>query len=141
VAYVGGLLAVAACVAVVIGVRSRQQSPVAAPAAPTLAVAAAPTVTAPVAPAIAARPTLQPALGPRFLTLREASGESTDLAATDRAAFGDWMNSVQLASLPGSSVEELRFDDRATLQPESRTLHARHPIQGKVEWTAFTFQK
>ena len=141
VAYIGGLLAVAACVAVVLGVRSRQQHSNLSPTAPTLAVAVQPKAIVPVAVAVAPRPALQPVFGPRLLTLRETNAESTEVVATDRDAFGDWMNDVQLASLPRTSADDLQFDARATLQPDSRSLHAGRPILGKVESTAFTFQK
>jgi anti-sigma factor RsiW len=139
VAYVGGLLAVAACVAVLLSVRSSQRANL-APAAPVLTATVQPTVSAPVASTVS-RPALQPVLGPRLLTVREPGADSAELAAVDPAAFGEWMNSVQLSSLSGASGDELQFDTRATVPTESRSLHARRPYQGKVEWTAFTFQK
>jgi hypothetical protein len=109
---------------------------VAAPVAPATAPAAL------VAAVPAARPALQPAIGPRLIPVRSPSAELTEVAsATDQAAFADWMNSVQFSSLPDASADDLRFDARATLQPDARPYRSNRPHQGKVEWTAFTFQK
>jgi hypothetical protein len=137
VAYVGSLAAVAACVAVVFISRSHPSVPATVPApmaqrvvAPTPAVASVP----------APRPALQPAFGPKVLTLRAQNAELAE-AAFDHAALAEWMNNVQLSTMPGVSADELRFDAQATLQPDARTYRAGRPIQGKVEWTAFTFQK
>ena len=140
--YVAGLVAVAACVALVFTARSRQAGSIAA-ATPTvreqLAVAAH---AAPVAPVIAARPALQPAFGPHVLTLREPGVDLADAAnSSGQAEFGDWMNSIQFSSMPGASADDLRFDAHSSLQPDARTYRAGRTHQGKVEWTAFTFQK
>jgi hypothetical protein len=133
-----GLVAIAASVALIVGLRSRltDRPMVAAPVAPATAPAAL------VAAVPAARPALQPAIGPRLIPVRSPSAELTEVAsATDQAAFADWMNSVQFSSLPDASADDLRFDARATLQPDARPYRSNRPHQGKVEWTAFTFQK
>jgi hypothetical protein len=140
VAYVTGLVAVAAGVAVVFTLRSRPTEPetISAPIAQQVVKAPAPAV----AVATPSRPPLQPAFGPKFLTLRAQNAELAESAA-DQVALTEWMNSIQLSSIPGASVEDLRFDAHATLQPDIRTYRAGRTIQGKVEATAaaFTFQK
>jgi len=139
VAYVTGLMAVAACVALVLGVRSRMT--VSTPAAHEQVAAQLQAPAAAVAQVTAPRPALQPVFGPRLLPLREQNAELAETASADQAAFGEWMNSIQLSSMPGASAADLRFDAHATLQPDVRTYRTGRPIQGKVEWTAFTFQK
>ncbi len=136
-AYVASFAAIAACVAAVFISRSRPVGPasVSAPVA-MQSVAPAPALAA----APVARPPLQPAFGPKVLTLRAQNAELAD-ATTDQAAMAEWMNNIQLSSIPGASADELRFDAHATLQPDTRTYRSNRPIQGKVEWTAFTFQK
>ena len=138
VAYVTSLAAVAACVAVVFTMRSRQALPAAVSSPMAQQVVKAPATA--VAVATPSRPALQPAFGPKFLTLRAQNAELAESTA-DQAALTEWMNSIQLSSMPGASADDLRFDARATLQPEARTYRAAGPIKGKVEWTAFTFQK
>jgi hypothetical protein len=136
--YVGSLVAVAACVAVVFVSRSQRAEPV-APAAPVAQLSVTPAPALVVAtPAV--RPALHPAIGPKVLTLRAQNAELAD-ATSDQAALAEWMNNLQFSSIPGASAEDLRFDAHATLQPDTRTYRAARPIQGKVEWTAFTFQK
>ena len=136
VAYVTSLAAVAACVAVVFTLRSKPTEPVAAMAPATQQLNVAPAVAA--TPAV--RPALQPVFGPKALSLRAQTTELAESAA-DQAAFAEWINNIQLSSMPGAAADDLRFDAHATLQPDSRTYRASRPIQGKVEWTAFTFQK
>lgn len=141
IAYATGMVAVAACAAVVFTLRSKQPAGiVSAPALDRVAVAPAKVSPTPaVAQTTIARPALQPVFGPRLLTAHEANADISD-AAVERAALAEWMNSIQLSSLP-STPDDLRFDATATLQPDTRTLRTGRPMQGKVEWTAFTFQK
>ena len=139
--YVAGFIAVAAAVAIVFTARSRQTESIAT-TTPTVRERVAVAAPAAVAPATVARPALQPAFGPRVLTLREPGVDLADATnAAEAAAFGDWMNSIQFSSMPGASADDLRFDARSSLQPDARTYRTGRPIQGKVEWTAFTFQK
>ncbi len=136
IAYVGSLVAVAACVAVVFTLRTKQAAPVAAVAPVIQQLSVAPAVAA--TPAV--RPALHPVFGPKVLSLRAQNAELAE-SAGDSAAFAEWMNNIQLSSMPGASADDLRFDAHGTLQPDVRTYRAGRPIQGKVEWTAFTFQK
>lgn len=138
-AYVGGLVAAAACVALVLNLRSRHAEPLAV-SVPNVHEQLA--VALPVARVTAPHPALQPVFGPHVLTLREQNADLADAASSsEQAAFGDWMNSIQFSSMPGASADDLRFDARSSRQPDARTYRAGRPIQGKVEWTAFTFQK
>jgi anti-sigma factor RsiW len=140
IAYATSLLAVAAGIAVVFAVRSRL--PEKAAAAPETRIAAMPVKSSPatVTTTIAARPALQPVFGPGLATMREQTTNLAD-AALEQAALAEWMNNIQLSSLTSASSDDLRFDTTATVQPEVRTYRTGRPIQGKVEWTAFTFQK
>ena len=138
-AYVGALGAVAACLAVVLVVRSRPE-PVAASAVAQVQVSA-PQATQ-VAAVMAQRPALQPVLGPRSLKLREQNTELVESApAAYQVAFGDWMNDVRLPSMDNGSIDDLRFDGRSTVPAGSRANRAVRPFQGKVEMAAVRFQK
>jgi hypothetical protein len=132
-AYGATVTALAACVAVVVVLRTRPQSL----ALPTASVAQVP----PAALAVA-RPALQPVLGPRSLKLREQNAELVEATpAAYQVAFGDWMNDVRLSSMAGVSIDELRFDGRSPAQSELRANRAVRPFQGKVEMAAVRFQK
>ena len=139
VTYATGLGAMAACLALVFVVRSRLEQPAVMsgsaphPAQPALVMAPA---------SHAARPVLQPAFGPRSLKLREQNAELADAAtASDQGSFGGWMNNVQLSSMEGVTIDDLRFDGRSNLPAESRPNRAVRPFQGKVEMAAVRFQK
>ena len=137
---VTGLVAAAACVAVVFTLRSKQPERVISGLTGHDQTAMAPVKSVPVAAAVASRPALQPVFGPRLLTVREQNSELAEGAA-EPPAFARWMNGIQFSSMPGASADDLRFDAHANLKPDVRTYRSGRPIQGKVEWTAFTFQK
>ncbi|MEO6873681.1 MAG: hypothetical protein ABI222_02545 [Opitutaceae bacterium] len=140
--YMSGFVAVAACAAVLIGLRSHSNEPVTiSPSAPQVQIAAVAMQSPAVVPTLAPRQSLQPAFGPHVLTLLDQASEPAEVATADQTAFGEWMNSVRLSSLPGANVNDFRFDAQATLPPDGRSYHSDRPIQGKVELTAFTFQK
>ena len=140
-AYGATVAALAACVAVVVVLRSRPQ-PLALPTAPVAQVQSSATPAALVAATPAARPALQPVLGPRSLKLREQNAELLEATpAAYQVAFGDWMNDVRLSSMEGVSIDELRFDGRSPAQSELRANRAVRPFQGKVEMAAVRFQK
>jgi len=127
-------------VTLVLGVRSRLTGSAPAAQGP-MAMQVSPAAM-PVARNVASRPALQPAIGPHLVNLRAQNAELADASATaDQVALADWMNSIQMSSLPGTPADELSFDARATLQPDNRTYRTARPFKGKVEWTAFTFQK
>jgi hypothetical protein len=106
----------------------------------TMTVVSAQAAPSAVAQATSTRTALQPVFGPRLLTVRESN---TDLSekAVEQAALAEWMNSIQLSSLPNASPDDLRFDTTATLRPDARTYRTGRPLQGKVEFSAWTFQK
>jgi hypothetical protein len=149
--YAAGIAAVAACIAVVYVVRNDQGA--ASPAVtPTTTVAqATPSLPpAPIARTESARPQLHPAFGPRSLTLR---GQNADVAEVnlghgdsperaEQVAFADWINDVRISALDRSTIDELRFDGAPAIRPvtpvDPRSVR---PFQGKVEMTAFKFQR
>lgn len=139
--YLGAFGAVAACIAVVLVMRSRP-APAVNPTAPVAQVQSVAPEAAQVASVMAQRPALQPVLGPRSMNLRE---QNTDLAeatpAAYQVAFGDWMNDVRLSSMDEVSLDDLRFDGRSRLPAGNRTNHSVRPFQGKVEMAAVRFQK
>ncbi len=137
--YATGFSALAACLALVFVVRSRVVQSV-APSVSSVHEQVAAQSTPAVLATNVARPALQPAFGPRSLKLREQNTELAD-ATTDQASFGGWMNNVQLSSMEGVSVDDLRFDGRPALPSDSRTNRSVRPFQGKVEMAAVRFQK
>lgn len=141
--YAAGLLAAAACVALVLNVRGRFNEPLAVSTPISHQSATTPALKAPavaVTPALAVRPALQPVFGPRLFALREQNAEGAEASAFD-PSFAEWMNSIQLSSLSNASADDLRFDAHTSLQPDIRTYRAGRPVQGKFELTAFTFEK
>jgi len=139
-----GLAAVAACAALVFVSRTRHDQPVTIPApAVSGEVAALPrSVPMTVAQNVAPRPVLQPVFGPRMLTLRDQNSDfATAPATADRAAFADWMTSVQLTSMRSISPEELKFESKPALPLDVRTYRVDRPFDSKVEMTAFKFQR
>jgi hypothetical protein len=133
--YATGVLAAAACLAVVLVNRHRfdassQPANVIAPAEVAVQVPVAPARTTP------ARPALKPAFAGLVRTDRPAAA----LAVSDRAPFS-WMQEVKLERVP---IEDLWFQTRPTLQPEDLTLRSRRTFQGggaETEMTAFRFQR
>ncbi|MDB6126260.1 MAG: putative transrane anti-sigma factor [Verrucomicrobia bacterium] len=138
--YAAGFAAVAACVAVTFVMRARFARAGAHPDSVAQVVAAAPANVS-VARNPAARPALHPAFGPRSLNLREQNAELADAATAEQVAFADWINDVRFSSMNGVSPDDLRFDGRAPLRTEPRTYQSGRPFQGKVEMTAFKFQR
>ena len=138
--YAAGFAAVAACVAVTFVMRARFARADAQSAPLVQVVAAAPGHVA-VARDSAARPALQPAFGPRSLNLREQNAEVSEATLAEQVAIADWINDVRFSSMNGVSPDDLRFDGRAPIRPEPRTYQSVRPFQGKVEMTAFKFQR
>ena len=138
--YVAGASAIAACVAVAFVMRARFNRADVQPAPVALVAQVVPTNAA-VARTSAERPALQPAFGPRSLTLREQNAELAEVSTAEQLAFADWMNDIRFSSMNGVSPDELRFDGRAPLRSDTRTYQSVRPFQGKVEMTAFKFQR
>lgn len=139
IAYAGGLLAAAACVAVIFVSRSRLEQSVSIP------VATAPVQqTARISPSFATATLtkvssqVRPALQPVFYGLTsDTATEDKALLAVERAQL-DWMNRVQFQRVP---LEELRFESRPNAQSNEHFYSNRRSLQGQVEMTAFRFQR
>jgi hypothetical protein len=142
-AYAAGFSAVAACLALAFVLRSHvnvgQPAGLSATSPHGQLVAQA---SSPLTPSNLARPALKPAFGPGLLKLREQNAELADAStATDQASFGGWMNSVQLSSMDGATIDDLRFDGHPALRPDNPANRTVRPFQGKVEMAAVRFQK
>ncbi len=155
---VGGLVAAAACVAVIFV--NRPAAPTeSAPAAPAFAAVApvetkvvvAPAETIPAAalkartvtiPA-ARRAELQPVLVAGSLSLGNQWTNVASTVHTEPAPQLDWIRGLQIAPMQRVQVEELRFDARPADVTQTPVYQARpRPAQqGVVEMTAFQFNK
>lgn len=151
--YATGLCAAAACVALALVVRtghgSAGSAPQAADAATVAAVQISPLASErsgardfPLTVSVNARATeqLQPVFAAQSLALtKQARNESATAAPADPRF--DWMQRVQVASLKGIDADELLFDAKPTLQPDSRSFRSRRMIEGQFEKAAFQFQR
>jgi len=148
--YAGGLVAAAACVAVILTVRPRQAAPLAAdfssaPAVatttpPTPAAISSPVQATPPATTVVRRMNFEPVLVSHTLRLNEFSNEAeAGLAAAEQPRL-DWLQNVKLSPMRIAPVDDLRFDSPATLQQDNRVFGTRRPL-GTAEMTAFQFQK
>jgi hypothetical protein len=140
VTYAAGIAAAAACVAVAYVMRNDnkvavQPQPSVAQAAPAIPVQSISRVET-------KRPELKPAFGPRSLMLRDQNSDISEQAASEQVAFADWINDVRLSTMEGSALDDVRFDGRAPLRVVAPVdPRAVRPFQGKVEMTAFKFQR
>jgi hypothetical protein len=163
---VGGLVAAAACVAVIFVNRPVASAPEPVGASPLAA--AQPSATPVIAPVetkvmvaqlenstghasisrtvtvpVSSRNDLQPVLVARSLSLGGQFAAVGSAVATDAAPQLDWISGLQIAPLPRVQAEELRFDARpadVTKQPAYGN-RVRPVQQGIVEMTAFRFEK
>lgn len=156
----GGLAAVAACIAFVLVNRGTPDAPSTQAEVAAASAAAAPTVTAPpvavattspvtrggivsVAGNRAASARVQPSLVSEQLFLSNTSTHALLTASVqDSANQLAWIPNLQLAPLSQrTSAEDLRFDARpATLRPEDRTLGGPQAQPGaEIEMAAFRF--
>lgn len=136
----GSIVAAAACATFVF---LNLSSPRAKPAGSQVASVQAPVATpakvesvAQLAPTPAVRPvlvsrSLQQALPVDRVVLR---GSAT-------ASSLDWMNQVQIPAVKGLSIDEHPFDAKSALQQDPGTFRSQQPIQGRIETTAFQFQR
>jgi hypothetical protein len=149
---VGGLVAAAACAAVIFVARTSPGSisgndPVLAKAEQPMAV-----VTPVVQPVAVAQPAVRTI--PQTVTMPARRNDlqlvlttsklpmmtnSSALAATPAAL--DWIQGVKLSPMPTvPTADDLRFERQSTLQPENAVYHSRVPLQSDVHMTAFQFQ-
>jgi anti-sigma factor RsiW len=139
-AYATGLVAVAACIALVFVGRNRVAEPTRSNAAGNTSVRVAaqgnPALNekTPLHASTAARPALQTV----FAGITSDVGEANFAASGAESGQLEWMKGVQLQRVP---VEELRFESRPEFQPDVRTYRSRQPLKGQVEMTAFKFQR
>lgn len=161
----GGLLAAAACVALVLVNRTAELTPTAeAPAMMTARVAVAPvaaplietkvmvaqpenlaahaniarTVTVPTS----RRNELQPVLAMHSFALSGSVDSADQTASTDLPAQLDWIGGLKIAPMQLVQVEDLRFETRPVQPAKNPTYgNPRRLEQGIVEKTAFQFQK
>ena len=150
--YAAGLVAAAACVALVFvrqpaGNNTRQNDrtmltqEVATPAQP---VVAQPTEVSPEAffPAVVptARREFTPVVLARSLGTQEMPANVAALLATNRAAL-EWMHRIQLPPVQNLALENIVFETQPTLQQDQRTFRSSLPVQVNVEKAAFQFQR
>jgi len=143
-AALGGLTAMAACMAVVFlnsGTTSAPTNVASAPSAKAsapLMVQSSPVTPLPIA-ALTPRSTttLQPLFANQSLT-----SARDDANLPERAVNTEWMQQVQLPPVQRVVVDDTAFEARPTLQQDnSRVFRSSRPIQGNVEFTAFQFQR
>lgn len=144
--------AMAACVAVVFVVHSRQ-TPTLGTRGQSVAVVHAEEPVAAVKVATAADRAVpkallstevlpfefQPVLNSSGISVARTAREA-EIASMDREAL-EWMQRVEL--LPGTRlvVDEQAFDARPTLQQDNRVFRSRHSLNGNAGFTAFQFQR
>lgn len=152
-AYAIGLCAAAACVALALVLRTGHGSAGGAPQATDPAVLAAVQISPisaqrsgardfPLTVSVNARASeqLQPVFAAQSLALsKQARNEAATSVSADPRF--DWMHRVQVASLKGLDTDELVFDAKPTLQPDTRSYRSRRTIDGQFEKAAFQFQR
>ncbi len=148
-AAIGGLTAMAACMAFVLlgtGMPPASQAPavesVAAvpPPAPFVVAVSQPSHILPAAKTAV----LVPRAGGAHLILtgQNLGSGREEVALNGRAAGTEWMQQVQLPQVQRVIVDDSAFEARPTLQQDnSRVFRSGRPIQGNVEFTAFQFQR
>jgi anti-sigma factor RsiW len=136
-----GLMAAAACVAVVLVGRRQTATPVDVPAAPiaqTTAPASAPTQT------VAAAPIPAPAQRPaNALSIRNRErAESLMLTSAQNDPHFAWMQDMRLAPLQTAPSTEPLHLENASMRLENRTFSSgKQPVPSDVELTAIRFQR
>ena len=125
--WVAGGFAAAACLALVLVVRSRQTPAAAAPV--VASVQGAP-----------AHEALRPALRSGSFTTVPFSLNSTQALASDEASQLEWMNQVKFSPTRGGSTQGLHFDVKPILAPKDQALKVPDISQQPLEMTAFQIQ-
>lgn len=160
----GGLLAAAACVALVLVNRTAEPTPTAeAPAMMAARGAVAPVVAPIETKVLVAQPEnfaahaniartvtvpasrrneLQPVLAMHSFALSGSVDSADQTASTDLPAQLDWIGGLKIAPMQLVQVEDLRFEARPVQPAKNPTYgNPRRLEQGIVEKTAFQFQK
>ncbi len=81
----------------------------------------------------------QPVLSAAALGVARNSREA-EIASSDREAL-EWMQRVELLAGSRVVVDEQAFEGRPTLHQDNRVFRSRQALQGKAEFTAFQFQR
>jgi len=147
-----GAAAMAACAAFAVVTFIRQPAPSAegtlasaTPSAPQQTVATAAPQPAPATSSVyslsefsAPRSELHSVFTPTLVNLTTVPREKSSLYATASGARFDWMDDVKLAPVEG---DEFSFRVRPVVVEGDRTYRSQRPFEGKVEMTAFQFQR
>lgn len=151
--YVAGFCAAAACVALALVMRTGNGSAAGAPQAADPATVAAVQIhssksdlstlrdfpsTVSVNPRSAE--TLQPVFATHSLGIAKQSRAELALSPSNDPRF-DWMHRVNVASLQRVDADQLLFESKPALQPDSRTYRSRRMPEGHLERAAFQFQR
>jgi anti-sigma factor RsiW len=133
-----GLMAAAACVAVVFVGRRQSPTPVSTPIAEVVAPAAAPAQTVATAPIAA--PAQRPA---NALSIRNRErAESLMLTSAQNDPHFAWMQDMRLAPLQTTPSTEPLHLENANMRLENRTFTSgKQPVPSDVELTAIRFQR
>jgi len=138
----GGLVAAAACATFVfLNVSSSGSKPSGSQVAAVQVPAATPVKT-PVVEAV--QPAQLQAVKPVLVARSLQQALPTDrvmLRGTATASSLDWMNQVQIPAVKGLTIDDHPFDAKNALQQDPGTFRSQEPIQGRVEMTAFQFQR
>lgn len=126
--WVAGGFAAAACLALVLVVRSRQT-----PSVPAVAIA--------VAPAVKAHDELRTAEKPGAFTTVPFSLHSSQALASSEPSQLEWMNQVKFSPIRGDSTQGLRFDTKPILAPKDQALRVPEISQAPLQITAFQIQR
>lgn len=145
---IGSLMAAAACVTFVILNQTTSVAPMSGPAIAenTNAAPAAATVALDAGTRGTARTVSVPARQQEFHSVLAAHSLQLNdtVAATDASnrVQLDWINKMQLTSLPRISAEEVRFEIESPLKPAPRVFSSGQPAQGAmIESAAWQFQR
>lgn len=142
--YATGLMAAAACVAIVLvnlpgdgaGVVPAESAP--EPTGAAVAAVELPLPTVPLMPALAPRQAeLHTVFSTRTLARLAEESAPEAMFVADRERF-DWMNQLHLMPL---QPEPLLFELAPALTPDTRTFRSQRPYYGTAEMTAFQFQR
>lgn len=72
---------------------------------------------------------------------RSIAGQSAVAQLDRNDARFEWMQRVQVSSMPHVMAEDLRFDQTTNLAPDKNNLHNRRPIDARFEQAAHQFQR
>ncbi len=149
--YAAGFCAAAACLALAVVIRNGHGSAMSAPRAADSTAIATVQIDLPMAREQARRDVPRTvSLNPRVTELHPVfTAQSLALTKQQRDTIPaisadprfEWMNRVQVASLPKINADELLFEAKPSLQSDSNTFLSRRPIESRFEKAAFQFQR